>query len=124
GLRFSVDRPTYELLYLPLPLGQRAGVKHAIDIVVNRIADAFGAVMFGVATAGFAVLPGFGLGLRGTAAINGALIAVWIAVAWRLRSEYVRTIHDTIHQHRLDTERASPAAVERSASEALRVKLT
>jgi len=123
GLRFSVDRPTYELLYLPLAPAQRAAVKNAIDIVVNRIADALGAVMFGVATAGFVMLPGFGLGLRGTAAINTVLIAAWIVVAWRLRAEYVRTIQDSIHRHRLDTERASASTVERSASDALRAKL-
>lgn len=123
GLRFSVDRPTYELLYLPLSPGQRTPFKNAIDIVVNRIADACGAVMFGVATIGFVMLPGFGLGLRGTAAINMALILAWVAVAWRLRVEYVRTIQESIHRHRLDTERTTRATLERSAADALRTKL-
>jgi ATP:ADP antiporter, AAA family len=123
ALRFSVDRPTYELLYLPLSPGQRVHFKNAIDIVVNRIADAVGAVLFGVATIGFVMLPGFGLGLRGTAAINLVFIVAWIAVAWRLRAEYVRTIQDSIHRHRLDTERSSRTAVERSAADALRAKL-
>jgi AAA family ATP:ADP antiporter len=123
GLRFSVDRPTYELLYLPLPPGERVHFKNAIDIVINRIADAAGAVMFGVATRGFVMIPGMGLGIRGTAAINFMLIAVWVGVAWRLRVEYVRTIQESIHRHRLDTERASRGTLERSASEALRTKL-
>ena len=123
GLRFSMDRPTYELLYLPLAPGQRVHFKNAIDIVVNRIADAVGAVMFGVATIGFVMLPGFGLGLRGTAAINLVMIVIWVGIAWRLRAEYVRTIQDSIHRHRLDTERSSRTAVERSAADALRAKL-
>jgi AAA family ATP:ADP antiporter len=123
GLRFSVDRPTYELLYLPIAPGRRVHFKNTIDIVVNRIADAIGAVMFGVATLGFFVLPGIGLGIRGTAAINLALIAVWLAVASRLRVEYVRTIQDSIHRHRLDTERATRTTIERSAADALRAKL-
>jgi AAA family ATP:ADP antiporter len=123
ALRFSVDRPTYELLYLPLPPAQRIHIKNAIDIVVNRIADAIGAVLFGLATIGFLVLPGLGLGLRGTAAINLLFMGVWAVAAWRLRSEYVRTIQESIHRHRLDTERTTRTMVERSAAEALRTKL-
>ena len=87
GLRFSVDRPTYELLYLPIAPGERVQFKNAIDIVVNRIADAIGAVLFGVATMGFFMLPGIGLGVRGTAVLNLALIGVWLAVASRLRND-------------------------------------
>lgn len=123
GLRFSVDRPTYELLYLPLAPGQRTHFKNAIDIVVNRIADAVGAVMFGVATIGFVMLPGFGFGLRGTAAVNMILIVAWVGVAWRLRVEYVRTIQESIHRHRLDTEQTTRTTIERSAADALRAKL-
>jgi AAA family ATP:ADP antiporter len=123
ALRFSVDRPTYELLYLPLAPAERVHIKNAIDIVVNRIADAIGAVVFGVATMGFFVLPGLGLGLAGTAVLSLGAVAAWGAVAWRLRTEYVRTIQDSIHRHRLDTERTARNVVERSAAEALRTKL-
>jgi AAA family ATP:ADP antiporter len=123
GFRFSVDKASYELLYLPIPPAQRIPLKNAIDIVVNRVADGCGALLLGLATQGFAMMPGFGLGLRGTAAVNLAMIAVWLGVAWRLRREYVQTIHDSIHRHRLDTERAMSATVERSAAEALRSKL-
>ena len=42
GLRFSFDRATYELLYLPLPPALRAPIKNTIDIVVSRVADAAG----------------------------------------------------------------------------------
>src|SRR4029453_13716694 len=77
GLRFSVDRPTYELLYLPLAPAQRVHLKNAIDTVVNRIAGAMGAVLYGVATRGFLFLPGIGLDLRGTAVLNLSLIGIW-----------------------------------------------
>ncbi len=123
GFRFSVDKASYELLYLPIPPAQRIPVKNAIDIMVNRVADGCGALLLGLATQGFSVIPGLGLGLRGTAAINGVFIAMWLVVAWRLRVEYVRTIHDSIHRHRLDTERAASTTIEKSAAEALRAKL-
>ena len=119
ALRFSLDKATYELLYLPLPPAQRAPIKNAIDIVVSRVADAVGAVLLGVATQGFFGLGGLGAGLRGTAAINLGFIGVWCAVAWRLRVEYVRTIRQTIRRHRIDTERMPPGVLDRSATAAL-----
>ena len=123
GLRFSVDKATYELLYLPIAPAQRLRFKGAIDILVNRVADAVGGVLFGVATRGFLMIPGLGLHLRGTAAINIALLAVWTAIAWRLRVEYVRTIQDSIHRHRLDSEQTSADVLEKSAAAVLMAKL-
>jgi AAA family ATP:ADP antiporter len=119
GFRFSVDKSTYELLYLPLSPNQRGPIKAAIDIVVSRVADAAGAVLLGVATHGFFMLHGMGLGLRGTAAVNLVTIGAWFAVAWRLRVEYVRTIQQSIHRHRIDAERVSSELLDRSALAAL-----
>ena len=123
GLRFSVDKATYELLYLPIAPAKRVSIKNAIDIVVNRIADGIGAVLLGLATNGFLFLPGLHLGLRGTAAINLATVGIWTSLAWWLRSEYIRTIQDSIHRHRLDTERGTAAVTERSAADVLTAKL-
>ena len=123
GLRFSVDKATYELLYLPISPGQRVHVKNAIDIVVSRVADAVGAVLLGLATGGFFMLPGLGLDLRGTAAVSLCITSVWLAVAWRIRGEYVRTIQESIHKHRIDSERLSASGVERSATTVLTGKL-
>ena len=53
GLRFSVDKATYELLYLPLPQGTRVPLKNTIDIAFNRFADGVGAALLFVATKGF-----------------------------------------------------------------------
>jgi AAA family ATP:ADP antiporter len=124
GFRFSIDKASYELLYLPIPPAQRVAVKNAIDIIFNRVADGCGAILLGLATQGFfGWIPGLGLGLPGTAAINLIFIAMWTGVAWRVRTEYVRTIHESIHRHRLDTERAASTSIEKSAAEALRTKL-
>lgn len=123
GFRFSVDKATYELLYLPILPAERARVKNAIDIVLNRTGDATGGVLLGLATRGFAGVPGLQLGLRGTAAINLVLLIAWSTLAWRLRREYVRTIHETIRRHRLDAERASRTVLERTAADAVTAKL-
>ena len=123
GLRFSLDKSTYELLYLPLSPAQRGPVKNTIDIVVSRLADAVGAVLLGCATGGFFMLQGLGLGLRGTAAVNLVVIAAWTAVAWRLRVEYVRTIQQSIHRHRIEAERAASDPLDGTAVAGLRAAL-
>lgn len=123
ALRFSLDKATYELLYLPLTHRQRAHVKSAIDIIVNGFADAVGAVLLGAATAGFLGFGGLGLGLRGTAAINLGFVTAWLAIAWRLRREYVVAIGESIRAHRLETERVASAGAERTTADAIGVQL-
>jgi ATP:ADP antiporter, AAA family len=123
GLRFSVDKATYELLYLPIAPAKRSYIKNAIDIVVNRVADGVGGVLLGIATHGFLMLPGMQLGVRGTAALNLGTLSIWLILASRLRNEYVRTIQDSIHRHRIDTERGMTAATERTAADVLQEKL-
>lgn len=123
GLRFSLDKSSYELLYLPIPSAIRSSVKAAIDIFVNRAADAIGAVVLGLVTRGFLGMGGLELELQGTAALNLAVILVWMLVAGRLRREYVTAIQENIHNQRIESERARAAALERSIAEALSAKL-
>jgi AAA family ATP:ADP antiporter len=123
GLRFSVDKAAYELLYLPIPPHERQPIKNALDILGSRIGDAVGGVLLGLATGGFIMLPGAGLGIRGTAAIIVVITMAWAVVAWRLRRAYVVAIEDNIHQHRLDTERISAARLDASVRDTLAAQL-
>lgn len=123
AFRFSIDKASYELLYLPIDRAERVRVKAAIDIVVNRLADAAGAVLLGVATQGFLGLGGLELGLRGTAALYGPILLAWVVVAWRVRSAYVVAIGDSIRAHRLEAERVAAAAIERAGADALVARL-
>ncbi|MBA3295677.1 MAG: HEAT repeat domain-containing protein [Acidobacteria bacterium] len=124
SLRFSVDKAAYELLYLPIPMAQRVSVKNALDIIGNRIADAVGGILLGLATGGFFMLPGAQFGLRGTATVTLLLTIAWTCVAWQIRRAYVRAIGDSIHRHRLDTERSSGPVLDKSVCEALTAKLS
>ena len=120
GLRFSIDKATFELLYLPLPSHVKTGVKGAIDVLVNRLGDGVGGFALGLATKGFAFgmvsLPGLHLGLRGLAACCAVMAAGWLVLALTLRRGYVTAITDSLHQYRLDLERAATASMDRSAS--------
>ena len=122
GFRFSLDKATYELLYLPLPAAQRNRIKPSIDIVVSRVADAAGAIVLGFATNAF--FGGADMGLRGTASLNLLFIGAWLIVAWRLRGLYVHTIQMSIHRHRIDSELVPSGALDRSAAPAIAEKLT
>ena len=123
SLRFSVDKASYELLYLPIPASRRLHVKNAIDIMVTRVADGVGAVALGLITAGF-VVPGLELGVRGIAAVNLAALSAWFVFAWQVRREYVRAIEESIHRHRMDLERGAPAVTERTAAAVLAQRLS
>jgi AAA family ATP:ADP antiporter len=123
GLRFSLDKATYELLYLPLAPAQRSQIKAAIDIVVSRVADAVAAVLLGLATEGFLVFHGLRFGVRGTAALNLTFVAAWIMIATRLRGEYVRTIQSSIHRHRIASEHAPDVPLDRNAASMLAEKV-
>jgi AAA family ATP:ADP antiporter len=121
GLRFSTDKASYELLYLPLPAAIKSPVKVTIDTMINRFADAVGGVLLGVTTKeGFNLLlvhlPGVGFGIRGLAALNLLFIGGWIAITFALRRGYLDVIQDSIRQHRLDAKRAADAMRERSTA--------
>jgi HEAT repeat protein len=69
------------------------------------------------------MLPGAGFGVQGTAALIFLMTLAWLWVAWRLRGEYVTAIERSIHQHRLDTERMSTAAVGSAVRDTLAIRL-
>lgn len=128
GLRFSIDKATFELLYLPIAAGVKSDVKATIDLVVNRVADGAGGILLGLVTTGFMLaavpIPGLGLGLRGVAAINLVFIAGWAAVALAVRRGYIDTIRESIQQHQLDAARAAAPVLDRSTSELLAARLS
>ncbi len=109
-LRYSIDKATVELLYLPVPAAQTFRVKSFIDLVVYRLGDATGGVvllLFGAALAWTPVEMSW---------VCLALLVVWIASAAVARKQYVETLRESIHQHRVDTERASLQVIDRDTS--------
>lgn len=117
-LQYSVDKPSVELLYLPVPAGIKNQVKSFIDTVVWRFGDGLSAI---------AVLA-FGKGMGWAPArvswVVLVLVAGWIAAAIIARRLYVDTLRASIHEHRLDAERASAAVLDRSMTDLLAVRLT
>jgi AAA family ATP:ADP antiporter len=89
-LRYSIDRATTELLYVPLPQSVKTEIKAFIDMIVQRLADGLAGLMLVLVTR---VLH---QGQVGVGVFNLMLLAVWLWVAWRARKEYVTTIRSRI----------------------------
>ncbi len=109
-LRYSIDKATTELLYLPVQAAHTFRVKSFIDTVVYRLGDAGG---------GLIVLL-FAAGLHWSAVdmsqVGVVLIAAWMVAAFVARRQYVENLRESIHQHRVDAERASMPVMERDAT--------
>jgi AAA family ATP:ADP antiporter len=116
-LRYSVDKATVELLYLPVPAGLTFRVKSFIDTVVYRLGDAMG---------GFTILL-FAAALRLTpvqmAWVSLALVGAWFWAASTARRQYVANLRDSIHQHRVDTERANAPVISRETADLIGARL-
>ena len=104
-LRYSIDKATVELLYLPVSAAQTFRVKSFIDTVVYRLGDAGGGALVLLFAAGLHWSP------QAMSWVCLAAIAAWIAAAVVARQRYVDNLRDSIHQHRVDAERATTAPV-------------
>ncbi|MDH4067139.1 MAG: MFS transporter, partial [Acidobacteriota bacterium] len=117
-LRYSIDKATVELLYLPVPVQQTFAVKSFIDTAVYRMGDGLGGIIVLVFAAALGWSP------VQMAWVCLALLAGWMAAAAVARREYVVNLEDSIHQHRLDAERGTTPVLERTASQMLTARLT
>lgn len=116
-LRYSIDKSTVELLYLPLSAAETFRVKAFIDTVVYRFGDGIGGLLV--------LLGGAWLGLSAVQMgwITLAAVLAWLGAAAVARRQYVVNLQESIRQHRLDAERAHTAMLDRSAADALALKL-
>jgi AAA family ATP:ADP antiporter len=113
--RYSIDKSTVELLYLPLPRRIKFQVKWFIDTVIWRM---------GTGLAGFAVLF-FVTYLQLTARqlnwVGLVLLGGWLAFAWVARKQYVATLAESIREHLVAAE---PPVLDRSTTELLNANLS
>ena len=93
-------------------------VKSFIDTVIYRMGDAVG----GVTVLLFAAV--VGLTPSQMAIVCLLLIVGWVWAASVARREYVTNLRDSIHQHRVDVERANAPVIELSASNILAEQLS
>jgi AAA family ATP:ADP antiporter len=112
-LRYSVDKSTTELLYLPVaPPSVKGQVKSFIDGFVWRIADGIG----GLALLLFATL-NFSPGEMSL--LNFVFLGGWIAVAYGVRHEYLTVLRSAIEHRKLDPETTAANVLDATTVEML-----
>ena len=117
-LRYSIDKATVELLYLPVPATQTFQAKSFIDTVVWRAGD-------GLAGALVLLFAGvLGLSPVQVGWVNLLLIGVWMSAAYVARHQYVRNLTDGILNYRLDTEKSANPVLDATSVEIVARRLT
>lgn len=89
SLSYSLNQSAREILYLPIPSNLKYQAKVVIDIFLNRIAKAAGALLL-------VIFIHFELNIRFISAISSVFIIGWIIVNLRVSREYVDTVKQSI----------------------------
>ncbi|HSD67112.1 MAG TPA: Npt1/Npt2 family nucleotide transporter, partial [Vicinamibacteria bacterium] len=116
-LRYSIDRPAVELLYLPVASGVKLPAKSFIDTVAWRAGDG----LAGLAVLAFATLGG--VGPVRLAFVVLPFTVLWLLLASRVHRRYVVTLGEGLRQHRLDAERATAVALDRETTDVIAARL-
>ncbi len=103
SLNYSLQQTTKEVLYLPIDRSVRYKVKPFIDMVVFRFGKGIAAVL------GIVLLDTMAVSVRWLSYLILPLLAVWIAVVFRIRRDYVGTVRMML-QARAAARRASDEA--------------
>ena len=116
-VRYSIDRPAVELLYLPVPLSVKLPAKSFIDTVVWRAGDGLGGLtVLAVVTLG-------GLGAVQLTWVTLPLIGLWLGAAALAYRRYVATLEESVTKHRLDMERVNTPVLDRATTDVLATRL-
>ena len=121
-MRYSIDKSTAELLYLPIPARQLTRAKALIDTVMLRVGDGLGAALLAVSVAVLADRGDarqVGLAASRISIVTLVLLVGWIAAAISAKRHYVESLRDSIYEHRIDAERLSTHVPDRSTTDVL-----
>jgi ATP/ADP translocase/HEAT repeat protein/CRP-like cAMP-binding protein len=113
SLRYTIDKTTREVLFLPLPADLKYRAKPFVDVTVDRFAKAIGALLILV------LIKPWGLSLSWPSLSYASLLmsGLWMVVALRARAEYLRAFRRGIEAHALapavvQADVADPATIE------------
>ena len=95
SLRYTVDKTTREILFLPLPTAIKYRAKPFVDVTMDRFAKALGALLVLVLIKSW----GFGLSWQQLSFASLTLMAIWILLAHRVKREYLAAFRRSIARH-------------------------
>ena len=112
-LRFSLDKSSTELLYVPVSPRVRSQVKSFIDSFISRSADGIAGLILLL----FANVLMFSPGK--VSLVNLAALAGWIWIANKVRREYLNALRQAIERRVLDPERTAARMLDSTTTEIL-----
>ena len=113
SLRFTIDKTTREVLFLPLPADLKYRAKPFVDVTMDRFAKALGALLLLVLIKPW----GFGFNWQRLSYASVAVTGLWIVVAIRARREYLKTF-----RHSIETGAIAPASVRLDVADAATIE--
>ena len=113
SLRYSIDKTTREVLFLPLPADLKYRAKPFVDVTMDRFAKALGALLLLV------LIKPWGLNLdwQRLSYASLAVTGLWILMAIRARREYLKTF-----RHSIETGAIAPASVRLDVADAATIE--
>jgi ATP/ADP translocase/CRP-like cAMP-binding protein len=119
SFRYTVDKTTREILFLPLPTDVKLQAKPFIDVTVDRLAKGTGALMLLV------LIKPWGLNLtwQQLSYVTMVLVAIWFVAAVRAKREYVSAFRRSIEQQRVQPSEIRIDSADLTTIETLIVEL-
>ena len=102
ALRYTIDKTTREVLFLPLPTDIKYRAKPFVDVTVDRVAKGVGAILLLV------LIKPWGLGLHWTQLtfVTFVLVVVWFVMAVRAKREYLAAFRRSIESQGVEVNRS------------------
>ena len=94
SLRYTVDKTSREVLFVPLPAELKYRAKPFIDVTMDRLAKGMGALLILVLIKDW----GFGWDWQKLSYASLTMVGLWVATAMLARREYLRTFRRSIEQ--------------------------
>jgi AAA family ATP:ADP antiporter len=94
SLRYTIDKTSREVLFLPVPTELKYRAKPFIDVTMDRFAKGVGAVVILLCIKDW----GLGLGWQQLSYVSAVLIVLWVFTAIAARREYLRSFRRSIEQ--------------------------
>lgn len=117
-VRYSLDKSSVELLFLPIPPEVKLQAKSAIDTVIWRLGDGLSGLALAIFT------DRLHWSAQRVSAVNLVFAAAWIAAAVRARRRYGETLLQSLRHRRLDAERQLAPVIDRSTADILNSQLS
>jgi AAA family ATP:ADP antiporter len=115
SLRYTLDKTTREVLFLPLPTDLKYRAKPFVDVTVDRFAKGLASLL-----ALFLIKPwGLGLNWQQISWASLAVMALWVVTAVGARREYLASFRRSIERREVEAAAVRPDLADPATVEAL-----